>query len=118
MHDQTPPKEQGLVKPYLGFIDTSVLFKKPVSCLFAIVSLLIPVYFLMLLIQYDIFQSGQGKLIGAGISVFAVLLFAGVFGFRIWWLRRIKRDEGPKMYPNFRRFVQTLGEWEGTLFAI
>jgi hypothetical protein len=22
------------------------------------------------------------------------------------------------MYPNFRRFVQTLGEWEGTLFAI
>ena len=118
MSDQEKPKGQGLVRPYLGFIDTSVLFKKPISCFFALIGLLIPVYFLIQIIQYRILESGYVKLIAASILILAVLVFAGLFGFFIWWHRRITRDEGPKWYPNFRRFIQTLGEWTGTLFAI
>jgi len=115
---QNIPKGQGIVKPYLGFIDTNVLFKKPISCLFAIVSLLIPVYVLSLFIQYEIFRTNEAKFIIAGILIIAVLLFAGIFGALIWWHRRITRDEGPKWYSNFRRFIQTIGEWLGTFIAI
>jgi hypothetical protein len=115
---QDAPKGQGIVKPYLSFIDFNVLFKKPVSCLFAIISLLIPVYFLIQLFQQEIFKTKDAKLIIAGILVLAVLAFAGIFGAFIWWHRRIIRDEGPKYYANFRRFLQTTGEWLGTLVAI
>jgi hypothetical protein len=115
---QDTPKGQGIVKPYLGFIDTSVLFKKPISCLFAIVSLLIPVYVLALFIQYDLFRASEAKFIIAGILIVAILLFAGIFGFLIWWHRRITRDEGSQWYSNFRRFIQTAGEWLGTFTAI
>ena len=47
-----------------------------------------------------------------------VAIFAGFFGGLIWWYRRISKDEGPKWYGNFRRFLQTLGEWTATVFAI
>jgi|GEM_PF-2244895 len=118
MSDQDKPKGQGIVKPYLGFIDSNVLFKKPVSCLFAVLSLLIPVYFLFQIIQLEVFSSGYGKLIIASILILAILAFAGIFGFWIWWHRRIVHNEGPGWYPNFRRFIQTMGEWLGTIFAI
>jgi len=116
---QDTPKGQGIVKPYLGFIDNSVLLKKPISCLFAIVSLLIPVYVLSQFIQHGIFRENEAKYIIAGILIVAILLFAGIFGFLIWWHRRITRDEGGhKWYGNFRRFIQTIGEWLGTFIAI
>ena len=118
MSDQSTQKGEGIVKPYLGFIDTNVLFKKPISCLFAIVSLLSPVYFLMQIFQYEVLKSGSAKLIIACILVFLFFAFAGVFGALIWWHRRITRDEGPKWYPNFRRFIQTTGECMGTFIAI
>jgi len=111
-------KGQGIVKPYLGFIDTNVLFKKPVSCLFAIVSLLFPIFILSQFIQYDLFRSGEVKLIIACILILLVVAFAGIFGAFIWWHRRITHDEGPKWYANLRRFIQTAGEWLGTVFAI
>ena len=116
---QDTPRGQGIVKPYLGFIDTNVLFKKPISCLAAIVSLLIPVYVLSLFIQYGIFRQNEAKYIIAGILILVVLLFAGIFGALIWWHRRIIHDEGGhKWYSNFRRFIQTIGEWLGTFVAI
>jgi hypothetical protein len=118
MSDQQKPNVHGFAKSYLGFIDTNVLFKKPISCLFAIVSLLIPVYFLFQIIQFEIFKSNSGEIIGAAILFLLVLICAGIFGALIWWHRRIIRDEGPKPYLNFRRFVQTLGEWIATIFAI
>jgi hypothetical protein len=110
-------KEQGLVKQYLKFIDTNVLFKKPISCLHAIISLLFPVFVLGLFIQYRIFDS-SGKYVVAAILILIILGFAGVFGALIWWHRRINRDDGIKFYPNFRRFIQTVGEWLGTFLAI
>jgi len=115
---QNSPKKQGLVKPYLGFIDTNVLFKKPVSCLFAIVSLLFPVFILSQFIKFELFKSGEVKLIIASILILLIVAFAGIFGAFIWWHRRITRDEGQQWYPNLRRFIQTAGEWFGTVFAI
>ena len=118
MSDENQQKNHGMTKSYLGFIDTSVLFKKPISCLAALVSLLFPVHFFFQIIQYDVFSTNNGKLIIAALLVLAVLIFSGVFGFLIWWHRRIRFDDGAKIYPNFRRFIQTSGEWAGTVFAI
>jgi len=115
---ENKPIGQNVVKPYLGFIDTNVLFKKPVSCLYAIVSLLLPIYALSTFIQFGIFKSEMANLIIASVLIVLVLAFAGIFGALIWWVRRITRDEGPKWYDNFRRFIQTLGEWLGTVIAI
>jgi len=115
-------KGQGLVKRYLNFIDTNILFKKPISCLFAAIGLLFPLFVLGLFIQSGIFnyfiQIQAGMYIAAGILILIILFFAGVFGALIWWHRRIKFDDGPKVYPNFRRFIQTAGEWAGTVLAI
>jgi hypothetical protein len=118
MSDESRPKGNGMVKPYLGFIDASVLFKKPVSCLIAILSLLLPIYFLNLVVGSGIFEFGDGELIAASILLIAVLAFAGIFGALIWWHRRIHKDIGNKWYDNFRCFIQTLGEWVGTVYAI
>jgi len=118
MSDQSKPKGQGIVKPYLGFVDTNVLFKKPVSCLMAIISLLIPVFSLVQMIDAGLFKSGMGKLIAGGVLLLLVLFFAGIFGALIWWHRRITKNDGTQWYPNFRRFIQTLGEWLGTTIAI
>ena len=112
------PKEQGLVKAYLGFIDTNALFKKPISCLFAILSILIPLSFLFLIIHLKdiIFEDTQVFI--ASILTLLVLFGAGFFGALIWWHRRINLDEGSRLYVNLRRFIQTLGEWTGTLLGI
>jgi len=115
-------ERQGLVKQYLKFIDNNVLFKKPISCLFAALGLLFPLFVLGLFIQSGIFdyfiQINAVKYIAASILILLILGFAGVFGALIWWHRRIKCDDGPKAYPNFRRFIQTVGEWLGTFLAI
>jgi len=110
-------KGQGLVKQYLTFIDTNVLFKKPISCLYAVLSLLFPVFVLGMFIQYRIFDN-PGKYVAAAILILIIFGFAGIFGALIWWHRRINRDDGTKFYPNFRRFIQTAGEWLGTFLAI
>jgi len=110
-------KGQDLVKQYLKFIDTNVLFKKPISCLYAILSLLFPVFVLGMFIQFRIFDN-SGKYVAASVLILVILAFAGIFGALIWWHRRINRDDGPKFYPNFRRFIQTSGEWLGTVLAI
>jgi hypothetical protein len=118
MSDQEKKECKCFVKSYLGFIDNNVLFKKPISCLYAIVSLLIPVYALSQFIQFGVFKSAEANVIIAGVLILLVLAFAGIVGACIWWFRRITRDEGPKLYSNFRRFIQTAGEWSGTVFAI
>jgi len=118
MSYQEESKRQGLVKKYLRFLDTNVLFKKPVSCVFALLSLLIPVYFLVQSIKLDFFKSEPAELFLTAVFFLVVLIIAGVFGSLIWWHRRIIHDAGPKWYNNFRRFIQTFGEWTATVFAI
>jgi len=112
------PAEPGMISPFLNFLDNNVLFRKPVSCLAAIISLLIPVSVLIMFVQFGIFKSNDVGLVFACIFILAVLIFAGFFGALIWWYRRIVRDEGPDWYKNIRRFIQTAGEWLGTFTAI
>ena len=118
MSDINNPKGQGIVRSYLGFIDHNVLFKKPISCFYAIVSLLIPLSFLIQFIRYRDIIFENTRLFLACILVLVILAVAGVFGTLIWWYRRITRNEGPEFYGNLRRFIQTFGEWTGTLVAI
>ena len=112
------PKGQGIVGSYLDFIDSSALFKKPISCFFFIVSLLIPLAFLHSIIQNKDTLIENTRLFFACILILMVLIIAGVFGALIWWRRCISSYDGPKFHVNLRRFIQTLGEWTGTLFAI
>jgi len=111
-------REYGIVKGYLWFLDNNVLFKKPISCLAAIISFLIPFLVLSQFIRFEIFKSGEVNMVFASILILLVFAFAGIFGALIWWHRRITLNEGPKLYVNFRRFVQTIGEWLATFIAI
>ena len=107
-----------MIQPFLYFLDNNVLFRKPVSCLAAITSLLIPVSVLVLFIQFEVFKSNDVGLVFACIFILAVFIFAGFFGALIWWYRRIIRDDGNDWYKNIRCFIQTSGEWLGTFTAI
>ena len=111
--------EQGFVKSFLCFLDNNVLFKKPLSCLFALISLLIPLAALVWVIQSEIFSlvAGSAEVIFSGLLILVVLVGAGIFGFLIWWHRRIVRDESG-YYNNFKCFIRTLSEWLGVLIAI
>ncbi|MCL2094130.1 MAG: hypothetical protein FWH12_08055 [Treponema sp.] len=106
------------MKSYLVFLDRSVLFKKPISCFYALASLILPFSFLGYIIQWREAIMSVTILFIASVCAFLVLLAAGLSGALIWWHRRISRDEGQRFYPNLRRFIQTLGEWAGTVFAI
>ncbi|MCL2215051.1 MAG: hypothetical protein FWC06_07580 [Treponema sp.] len=64
---------EGIVKPYFDFLDRNILFKKPIICLFVILSLIIPIYALSMLIQSGIFNSGEGKYIAAASSIVFIL---------------------------------------------
>ena len=118
MSDTDKSRGHGIVGSYLKFLDKNILFKKPISCFYALFSMLIPLAFLFLIIRYRDFIFENTRLFLACILTLAVLSIAGIFGALIWWHRRINNDEGPKCHVNLRRFIQTLGEWTGTLFAI
>lgn len=109
----------GTISFWLNFIDNSVLFKKPISCLMAIVSLLIPILAIVDIAQREnFFYEMRAPLVIAIILAVIVLIIAGIFGVLVWWDRRIKLDVGPRMYDNLRRFIQTLGEFLATFVAI
>ena len=118
MQNKRESKRQGIVRSYLDFLDRSVFFKKPISCFFAVLSILIPLAFLFLMLQFKDLIFENTEILIACILKLAVLSLAGFFGTMIWVHRRINRDEGTKFYANLRRFIKTLGEWAGTLFAI
>ena len=118
MSYENRPKEQGIVKAYLAFIDRNALFKKPISCFFSVSSLLLPVTFIFVILHLrDIIFDNTNVFI-ASILALLILFAAGFIGALIWWHRRINLNEGPRLYVNLRRFIQTLGEWTGTLLAI
>jgi len=108
----------GPVRSYLSFIERSVLFRKPISCFFALFSFLIPLAFLLPAIQYRDIIFSDANLLFASILFLLILIIAGIFGGLIWWHRRLRRDVDSSLYGNFRAFLQTLGEWTGTLYGL
>jgi hypothetical protein len=114
------------IKPYLSFIDSGKLYRKPFYWLYvvlAVINLLFPLYVLYGAIDMHAF-SGDAKYVFAFILIWFVILAAGWVGFQIWWDRKDKvqntSTEGADFpaTPVFSHLIQTLGECLGAWVAI
>ncbi|MDR0754912.1 MAG: hypothetical protein LBF04_05945 [Prevotellaceae bacterium] len=114
------------IKPYLSFIDSGKLYRKPFYWLYAVlaaVNLLLPFYFLYEAIDMGFFN-GNAKLIFALMLNWLVILVAAWVGAQIWWDRKDKvqntSSEGADFpaTPVISHLIQTLGECLGTWVII
>ena len=114
------------IRPYLEFIDSGKLFRKPFSWLYgllALVNLILPFIILYQAIDNRIFRA-PAKLVFVFIVVWLVLSFVCWLGFQLWWDRKDKvnltsvEDDDFVATPVFAHFIQTFGEWLGTLVAV
>jgi len=115
------------INPYLSFIDSGKLYRKPFSWLYVLcagINVIIPFYVLIKVIDSGIFKHAEGKYIVAFLLVWLVLCVACWVGFQIWWNRKDKvlqtSDEGSEfpVTPVISHLFQTFGEWLGTYIAI
>jgi hypothetical protein len=115
------------IKPFLSYIDSGKLFRKPFSWLYialALLNALIPFFVL-----YTVINSGMLKLAGSKYTV--AFIFAWLFitaacwvGVQIWWNRKdkvletsLENAEFPTT-PVIAHLIQTFGEWLGSFIAI
>jgi hypothetical protein len=114
------------IEPFLSYIDSGKLFRKPFSWLYAILAILniaLPFYLLYVAIDNHVF-SGPAKAIFAFILVWLVIVLACWVGFQIFWNRKDKvlttSAEGSEFpaTPVIAHLIQTLGEWNGAFVAI
>ena len=110
------------IRPYLDFIDSGKLFRKPFGWLYtllALVNLFIPFLVLYQAIDNRIFRA-PAKYIFVFIIVWLVIAFVCWIGFQLWWDRKDKvnltssEDDDFIATPVFSHFLQTMGEWLGT----
>ena len=112
------------IKPYLSFIDQGHFFRRPFSWLYGLLAIFNLIFPLYILFSKTIVFRASFKVVLAFLLVWVVLAFAGWIGFQIWWDRMMKlvvdSSTGDEFVatPIFSHFIQTLGEWFGTLFAI
>ena len=119
------------IEPYLSYIDSGKLYRKPFSWLYilcAVFNAILPFYVLYKVIDSGIFKYAEGggaaKLFFAFALIWLVLCVACWFGFQIWWNRKDKvlltSDEGSEFpaTPVISHFIQTFGEWLGTYIAV
>ena len=115
------------IDPYLSYIDSGKLYRKPFSWLYilcAVFNAALPFYVLYQVIDSGIFEHASAKLIIAFVLVWLVLCVACWFGFQIWWNRKDKvlltSDEESEFpaTPVISHFIQTFGEWLGTYLAV
>ena len=120
------------IEPYLSYIDSGKLFRKPFSWLYILLAALnaiLPFYVLYKVIDSGIFSQasygiGVAKYVFAFMFVWLVLCVACWFGFQIWWNRKDKvlltSEEGSEfpVTPAISHFFQTFGEWLGTYIAV
>ena len=114
------------IAPYLAAIDNGKFFRKPFSWLYfliAIINLLLPFYLLYQAIDNNIFSASAKVVFGFILA----WLFIGIvcwIGFQIWWDRKNKINlysstgDDFIVTPTFSHFIQTLGEWIGTLIGL
>ncbi|MEX1190919.1 MAG: hypothetical protein WEA99_03030 [Brumimicrobium sp.] len=114
------------IKPYLSFIDSGNMYRKPFSWLYtllAILNLLFPIFILYEAIDGRIFES-PAKIVVVFILLWIVIAFAGWLSFQLWWDRKSKvlasstSDDEFSATPVFSHFIQTYGEWFGTWLGI
>ena len=115
------------IDPYLSYIDSGKLYRKPFSWLYilwAVFNAVLPFYVLYQVIDSGIFEYTTAKLIFAFVLIWLVLCVACWFGFQIWWNRKDKvlltSDEGSEFpaTPVISHFIQTFGEWLGMYIAV
>ena len=114
------------IKPFLNYIDEGHFFRKPFRVLYmvlAILSLLIPLFFLYTMIDNKMF-SGTAKMTVGVILLWLFVAVAYWLVFQIWWSRKDdvgqQKAEGEEFVstPVFAHFIQTGGESLGVLIAI
>jgi len=115
------------IDPYLSFIDSGKLYRKPFSWLYmalAAVNAVLPFYLLGKAIDMGIFKDAGAKFIFAFIFAWLFVVVACWIGVQIWWNRKDKvqqtSQEGADFpaTPVIAHFLQTLGEWFGSFIAI
>ncbi|MDR2651062.1 MAG: hypothetical protein LBC68_01930 [Prevotellaceae bacterium] len=115
------------IKPYLSFIDSGKLYRKPFYWLYVVLAaanLLFPFYVLYEAIDSRMFSMGDAKFIFAFILIWLVMLAAAWVGFQIWWDRKDKvqntTSEGADFpaTPVISHLIQTIGECVGAWVAI
>ena len=123
----------GFIEPYLSYIDSGKLFRKPFSWLYilhAAGNVILPFYVIYKVIDSRVFKyaseygDGAAKYVFAFLLIWLVLCVACWFGFQIWWNRKDKvqstSEEGSEfpVTPVIAHYFQTSGEWFGTFIAI
>jgi len=115
------------IEPYLSYIDSGKLFRKPFSwlyMLFAALCALLPFFLLYKAIESKLFEFASAKLIIAFIFAWLFIVVASWVGFQIWWNRKDKvletSQEGADFpaTPVIAHLVQTFGECFGSFVAI
>jgi hypothetical protein len=122
----TDNKFFNFMDPFLAFIDSGELFRKPFRWLYlfiAAINVLLPFYLLFVALKNNVFQL-PGKFIFAFGALWIVIAFAGWISFQIWWNRSSKvanvasPGEDFVATPVFSHFIQTFGEWAGVWVGI
>lgn len=114
------------IKPYLSYIDSGHLFRKPFSWLYAlmaIINILAPIFFFIFAVDNGIFRS-QAKFIIVFLLIWMIIAIASWISSLLWWDRKSKvfstSSESDEFFatPVFSHFIQTIGEWIGTWIGI
>ena len=107
----------GFATPYFNMIDSGALYRRPFVILYMILAGLNLLSILGVLAV--MFKGGV-----AGILIGLFAIFGLWIGFQLWWNRREKINSfvspGSEFValPVFSHFLQTAGEWFGTMMAI
>ncbi|GHV64292.1 hypothetical protein FACS1894199_02210 [Bacteroidia bacterium] len=119
--------EFSFIKPYLSFIDSGSLYRKPFSWLYltiGILNLITPFVILYLAIDRYVFDLSANYIV-VFILVWLVVGFVSWLSFQLWWNRRnnvlvhsSKASSEDVAMPGFAHFIQTLGEWIGAWIAV
>ena len=115
------------IEPFLSYIDSGRLFRKPFSWLYvalAAVNAVLPFYPLYKAIDSGMLRHAQAKVIFALIFIWLFVVAACWVGVQIWWNRKERVEETSQegaefpATPVIAHLVQTFGEWLGSFIAI
>jgi len=116
----------GFIAPFLSYIDSGKMFRKPFSWLYTLLAglnAILPFYLLYTIIRGSIFNAPI-KYVLAILLSWTVLCIACWVGFQIWWDRKDKvlstseEDSDFSITPVISHLFQTFGEWLGSFIAI
>ena len=117
----------GFIAPFLSYIDSGKMFRKPFSWLYMLLAglnAILPLYVIYKVIESQVFKFAPTKVIFAILFCWIVLCAACWVGFQIWWDRKDKvlltseEKSDFSLTPVIAHLFQTFGEWMGSFIAI